>query len=110
VGIMSKYDDATPSRTSTTSDEFISRWEQVSREQDTIVAELITRSKELESQVKTLEYENWMNRTLLEKLKADAVKDNAKQQDLQKEIQVLKSKYESLKVCWPRLYNIVEPI
>ncbi|PVF95524.1 hypothetical protein CPB86DRAFT_572919 [Serendipita vermifera] len=94
---MSKYDDAKPSRTSTTSDQFISRWEQVSREQDTIVAELITRNKELESQVKTLEYENWMNRTLLEKLKADSAKDNAKQQDLQKEIHVLRSKYEGIK-------------
>lgn len=95
---LSSISSQTISGSAAAADEVISRWRNNLREQDTILTEALARNLELEARNKTLEYENWTMRTMLEKLRSESKKEGSKRSELKTQIDILKSEQESFKV------------
>ena len=85
-------------------DEYVSRWRLVSKEQDQILSEVLQKNLELEARVKALEYDNWRIRTQLDKYKAERQTLEEKRRTMKTEIEAMKSEVDVVKVrldCQP---------
>lgn len=96
--IMSLHDDTNAFRQTPTTEAYISRWKSASQEQDKVLSEVLARNLELETRVKSLEYENWTIRKMLEKCRADSQMDELTKQELKTRIDILNSEQESFRV------------
>jgi hypothetical protein len=79
-------------------DELVARWRSSLREQDKILTEVLARNLELEARNKTLEYENWVMKGMLDKVQNEKKKDSSKRYELKTQIDILKSEQDSFKV------------
>jgi phage shock protein A len=95
---MSLHGASKPAPIVSTTDEYVTRWRTVSKEQDQILSEVLQKNLELEARVKALEYDNWRTRTQLDKYKAERQTLDEKRRALKTEIEMMKSENDNFKV------------